>query len=155
MRKLKLTLLIGLVLVSGCSTTKQVTATYWTQKSGVIVVHHVVGKVDSMEKLSDKELTSAEVDTHNLPKGKYFKVAESHADAPAKPLKASDQPPKKDSDGSKLADVTSELRDLKRQISAVSAQNQRLQDQINAAAQQPSRQEAQQTADSSSPHMSQ
>jgi hypothetical protein len=153
MRIINWSLVIGLTaLASGCATTKQVTEAYWTEKSGIAVVHHVSGKVDSIEKLSEKPLTSDEVDAANLPKGKYFKVVESHVDAPVKPIKANDSNPKKDakkdSDGSKLEEVTSQLHDLKGQVAAVAAQNKRLQEQINSSpAPQPTQPEPQQEAD--------
>jgi hypothetical protein len=142
MRTIHRTIIIGLTaLASGCATKEQ-TTTYWTEKSGIVVVHHVVGKVDSIETLSEKPLTSDEAAASDLPKGKYFKVVESHVDAPAKPSKASDAKPtkeaKKDSDGPKLAQVTGQIQDLRREIASVVAQNQRLQDQINnASTQQP------------------
>jgi hypothetical protein len=134
MKQLNLDLLSAVALcVCGCAT-KQATMTYWTEKSGVAVVHHIVGKVDSIEKLSEKPLPADEV--ADLPKGKYFQVVESHADAPAKPIKQA-KDPKKDTDAPRFAELTSKINDLKRQISTVAAQNQRLQEQINTSAPQP------------------
>jgi hypothetical protein len=134
MKQLNLDLLSAVALcVCGCAT-KQATTTYWTEKSGVAVVHHIVGKVDSIEKLSEKPLPADEV--ADLPKGKYFQVVESHADAPAKPIKQA-KDPKKDTDAPRFAELTSKINDLKRQIWTVAAQNQRLQEQINTSAPQP------------------
>jgi hypothetical protein len=47
-------------LVASCSTAKQ--TTYWTEKSGIAVVHRVVGTVDTTEKLSEKRLTTDETE---------------------------------------------------------------------------------------------
>jgi hypothetical protein len=60
-------------LLAGCAT-KQACTTYWTEKAGAAVVHHVVGKTDTMEKLTEKQLTDDEYKSAGLPKGKYFKV---------------------------------------------------------------------------------
>jgi hypothetical protein len=85
-------------------------------------VHHIVRKVDSIEKLSEKPLDQAEVDAVNLPKGKYFSIVESHADAPVKASPTPKKDAKKDPDGAKLAEVRSELHDLKTQVSRLNEQ---------------------------------
>jgi hypothetical protein len=147
MKYIRFTLLgVAFVYLCGCAT-KQETTTYWSEKSGVAVVHHIVGKVDSIEKLSEKPLPSDQV--ADLPKGKYFQVVETEqrVDPPAKPVKPSEPKPKqdikKDGDESKLAEVTNEIRDLKGEIATVVAQNQRLQEEIDrAGAQQAPPQEA-------------
>src|SRR5580692_4445088 len=89
--KLNLTAFIALTaLASGCAEKEQTEATYWTQKSGVIVVHHIKGKVDSTEKLSEKQLTADEISARGLTKGqKYFEVVGS--DTPARPPKTDAQ----------------------------------------------------------------
>lgn len=128
MRIIPVGLLISLV---GCASTKQVTTTYWTEKAGVASIHHVVGKSDSIEKLTQKPLTSDEAEAANLPKGKYFKVIDSHADAPVKPSQTPKKDTKKDSDSTKLAEVKSEIHDLRTQVS-------RLKDQLATQSPAPS-----------------
>jgi hypothetical protein len=142
MRINKLALLITLAaFASWCANKENKTADYWTEKSGVPLVHHVVGNVDSIEKLSETPLTKDEVSAYHLPKGKYFKVV-AHVEAPAKPAKT---PPKaktdanaaKDKSKEKLATVTQELSNLERHISNVEAENKHLQEQIDNAAKSP------------------
>ena len=122
-------------LVVSCSATKQ--ATYWTKESGVVVVHHVVGKSDSVEKLIQKQLSADELKADGLARGKYFTVVHVHEEAT--PNVASGPPkdrkvdlPKKDS----LSDVSKQLRDLRNQVKAVQAQNQRVQEELDTAASQ-------------------
>jgi hypothetical protein len=118
-------------LLAGCAT-KQASTTYWTEKAGVAVVHHVVGKTDTMEKLTEKQMTDDEVKSASLPKGKYFKVVDAQgkvapAATPSAPAKKVDVE-KKDS----LTEVSEQLRALKNQVKTVEAENQRLQDEMNA-----------------------
>jgi hypothetical protein len=125
-------LLFGLIaLVSGCAT-KQAATTYWTTKGGVVVVHHIVGKLDTTEKLEQKQLSKDKLKAVDLPKGNYFEVVEGHDQVISRPASV---PPKKNTETPKkdnLAEVTSQIRDLKRQVQAVQAQNQRLQEQLAA-----------------------
>ena len=129
---MRMLLLLGLIaLVSGCAT-KQAAATYWTTKGGVVVVHHVVGKLDTTEKLEQKQLSEDKLKAVDLPKGNYFEVVEGHDQVISRPASV---PPKKNTEKPKkdnLAEVTSQIRDLKRQVQAVQAQNQRLQEQLAA-----------------------
>jgi hypothetical protein len=127
-------------LLAGCAT-KQASTTYWTQKAGVAVVHHLVGKTDTMEKLTEKQLTDDEVKFAGLPKGKYFKVVDAQgkvtpAATPSVPAKKVDVE-KKDS----LTELSQQLRALKNQVKTVEAQNQRLQDEMNASERQKTVQE--------------
>jgi hypothetical protein len=122
------------VLVS-CSVTKQ--ATYWTKESGVVVVHHVVGKNDSVEKLIQKQLSADELKADGLARGKYFTIVHAHEEVtpnagsgPPKDRKV--ELPKKDS----LSDVSKQLRDLRNQVNAVQARNQRLQEELDTASSQ-------------------
>ena len=128
---MRMLLLFGLIaLVSGCAT-KQAATTYWTTKGGVVVVHHIVGKLDTTEKLEQKQLSKDKLKAVDLPKGNYFEVVEGHDQVISRPA----VPPKKNTETTKkdnLAEVTSQIRDLKRQVQAVQAQNQRLQDQLAA-----------------------
>jgi len=136
MRALNRTVVVGAcALVVSCSTTKQ--ATYWTKESGVVVVHHVVGKTDSVEKLIQKQLSPDELKANGLARGKYFTIVHAHEEAttdagsgPAKDRKV--DLPKEDS----LSDVSKQLRDLRNQVKAVQAQNQRLQEELDTAASQ-------------------
>ena len=118
-------------LASGCAT-KQVATTYWTTKGGVVVVHHVVGKIDTTEKLEQKQLSQDKLKDVSLPKGNYFEVVEGHdqviSRASSDPSKKNIEKPKKDS----LAELSKQLRALKDQVKTVEAQNQRLQDEMNA-----------------------
>jgi hypothetical protein len=59
-------------LAAGC-TTKQAT-TYWTQVA--LLVHHVVGNTDSVEKLIPTQLSAGELKAAALAKGMYFKVVQ-------------------------------------------------------------------------------
>jgi hypothetical protein len=108
------------------------------------VVHHVVGKTDSVEKLIQKQLSADELKADGLAKGKYFTIVHVLEEAttddgsgPAKDRKVDIH--KKDS----LSDVSKQLRDLRHQVKAVQAQNQRLQEELdNAASQKTAQQEA-------------
>ncbi len=126
---MRMLLLLGLfALVSGCAT-KQAATTYWTTKGGVVVVHHVVGKLDTTEKLEQKQLSEDKLKAVDLPKENYFEVVEGHDQVISRPApRKNTEKPKKDN----LAEVTSQIRDLKRQVQAVQAQNQRLQEQLAA-----------------------
>jgi len=119
----------GLVALSGCAT-KQVSATYWTTKAGVVTVHHVAGKLDSTEELIDKQLGATEVKTAGLPKGKYFKVLEGHAAVVSPTPSAKKQEPQKTD---ALADVASQLKGLKREVREVQVENQRLLQKLNTS----------------------
>jgi hypothetical protein len=130
MRALNRTVVVSAcaVLVS-CSATKQVT--YWTKESGVVVVHHVVGKTDSVEKLIQKQLSADELKADGLARGKYFTIVHAHEEVtPPKDRKV--ELSKKDS----LSDVSKQLRDLRNQVKAVQAQNQRLQEELDTASSQ-------------------
>ena len=124
-------LLFGLIALSGC-TTKQSGMTYWTTKRGVAVVHHVVGKLDTTEKLEQKHLSEDKLKAVDLPKGNYFEVVEDHGQvisrAASVPPEKNTEKPKKDS----LAKLSEQLRALKSQVKTVEAENQRLQDEMNA-----------------------
>jgi hypothetical protein len=118
-------------LASGCAT-KQVATTYWTTKGGVVVVHHVVGKLDTTEKLEQKRLSEDKLKAVNLLKGNYFEVLEGHdqviSRAASVPPKKNTEKPKKDS----LTELSEQLRALKNQVKTVEAENQRLQNEMNA-----------------------
>ena len=129
---MRMLLPFGLIaLVSGCAT-KQAATTYWTTKGGVVVVHHVVGKLDTTEKLERKRLSEDKLKAVVLPKGNYFEVVEGHDQVISRvssvPPKKNVEKPKKDS----LAELSKQLRALKDQVKTVEAQNQRLQDEMNA-----------------------
>jgi hypothetical protein len=163
MRRLNTTLKAGAcacALVASCTTTTKQTA-YWTEKSGVVVVHHVQAGVDRIEKLSAQKLSDSDVQVQHLPKGKYFKVveAEQHVYPPAEPVESgvpkTMQDPKQGVYEAKLAEVSKQsgasndriaekIADLRREIQTVAADNRRLQEQINASAQQPVQQGSQQ-----------
>jgi hypothetical protein len=121
------------VSASSCATTTKQTTTYWTENSGVVVVHHVQDGVDHIEKLSEQKLSDSEVQAQNFPKGKYFEVveAEQHV-APQTKHVESDAPKtmQQGIDGAKLAEVSKQIRELKSEISAVVAENQRLQGEL-------------------------
>jgi len=125
-------LLFGLIaLVSGCAT-KPAATTYWTTKGGVVVVHHVVGKLDTTEKLEQKQSSEDKLKAVVLPKGNYFEVVEGHDQVISRvasvPPKKKPEKPKKDG----LAELSKQLRALKEQVKTVETQNQRLQDEMNA-----------------------
>jgi hypothetical protein len=91
-----------------------------------------VGKLDTTEKLEQKQLSKDKREAGGLQKGNYFEVVEGHDQVISKPASV---PPKKNTETPKkdnLAEVTSQIRDLKRQVQAVQAQNQRLQEQLAA-----------------------
>jgi len=132
MSKLNATIIVSAcALVASCTTSTKQT-TYWTEKSGIAVVHHVAGTTDTMEKLTEKQLTDDEVKSAGLSKGKYFKVVQAQGQVtPAAPPGAMAKKvdvEKKDS----LAGLSEQLRALKNQVKTVEAQNQRLQDEMNA-----------------------
>lgn len=113
--------LSALCLGDVCAATKQ--DVYWTKKDGVITVHHVSGKVDHAESLTNKKLSSDDVSSYKLSeKGKYFVVSQ-HNDVFVPEIKHDDSPSKKsDNSKDKLDKVTSELHDLKRQVSNLKEQ---------------------------------
>jgi hypothetical protein len=91
-----------------------------------------VGKIDTTEKLEQKQLSQDKLKAVSLPKGNYFEVVEGHdqviSRASSVPSKKNIEKPKKDS----LAELSKQLRALKDQVKTVEAQNQRLQDEMNA-----------------------
>lgn len=141
MSALNRTVVVGAcALVVSCSATKQ--ATYWTKESGVVVVHHVVGKTDSVEKLIQKQLSADELKADGLAKGKYFTIVQAQErvtpNAASGPKDRKVDLPKKNS----LSDVSKQLRDLRNQVKAVQAQDQRLQEELDTAASQKTAQQA-------------
>jgi hypothetical protein len=144
----------------GC-TAQPVATTYWTQKSGVAVVHHVVGKTDTIEKLTEKQLTDDDVKSAGLPKGKYFKVVSAQAQVtPVAPVKTEPKANAKATDSRETdARLAAKIEDLSRQVQAISDENRRLQEQINASSEQQSTRDSapQRTAEDSStaPRLSQ
>jgi outer membrane murein-binding lipoprotein Lpp len=148
MRRLNITLTAGAcacALVAGCTTTTKQT-TYWTEKSGIVTVHHVVGKVDQAEKLTEKRLTKEEIAAYKLPKGTYFRVESEQIDTPTTSAEAEPKAKTKDTESGASNDrIAEKIDDLRREVQTVVAQNQRLQDQINnASTQQPVQQGSQQ-----------
>ncbi len=131
-------LVIGLsVLASGCTTTTKQT-TYWTEKSGIATVHHVNGKVDQAEKLTEKRLTKEEIAAYKLPKGTYFKVDSEQIVIPATSAEAEPKAkPKATESGASNDRIAEKIDELRREVQTVVAQNQRLQEQINNATTQP------------------
>jgi Tfp pilus assembly protein FimV len=129
------------VLAASCSSSTKEARTYWTKEAGVVVVHHVIGKTDTMEKLTQNQLSRDEVKAVGLPKGKYFKVVDAQGQVtPAATLNAPGnklEVEKKDG----LAELSKQLRTLKSQVKTVEAQNQRLQDEMNASERQKTAQE--------------
>jgi hypothetical protein len=129
-------LLIGLVGLAGCSTsTRTVQHVYWTNdgKFGIHVVHHVTGKVDSQERLSDKPFKD-----DSLPKGtKAFQVVQTKADVLQPKPKEKASAKAGDSQSRKqLAGLASEVSDLKTQVRSLQAQNDRLQAEMDKPADQ-------------------
>src|SRR5258707_866746 len=96
MRKLNAIIVVGAcALVASCTTTTKQT-TYWTEKSGIVTVHHVVGKVDQAEKLTEKRLTKEEIAAYKLPKGTYFRVESEQIDTPTTSAEAEPKAKTKD-----------------------------------------------------------
>jgi hypothetical protein len=165
-----LLLLAGLAAFSGCATTTNTTneTTYWTEKSGIMTVHHVVGTVDHPEKLTQKRLAKEEIAAYKLPKGTYFKVESEHTDPRTAAAKAEAKGTTKDAQSAKAEPkakeggasndrIAEKIDALKREVETVSAENRRLQDQITAAAAQAAPQDRQQTVqqDTDAPRLSQ
>jgi hypothetical protein len=135
----------GLLVLSSCAANPP--ATYWTKKGDVASVHHVVGNVDHVEKL-----TTEPSDVENIPDGqKGFAVVESKLDVLPKAKPSPSPSPKKakkdkDSGSSRLAD---EIHELKGQVES-------LREQVSAIPQPtPAEQPAQQEAAAAQPRMSQ
>jgi hypothetical protein len=122
------------MLLAGC-TTKPVATTYWTQKGGLVVVHHVVGNIDTTEKLEPEQLSEDKRKATDLPNGKYFEILEGHDRTIREPA-AVNKPERSKQDS--WADVSSQLRELKGQVAAVKEQNRRLQDEMNVSESQKS-----------------
>jgi hypothetical protein len=131
-------LLIGAAaLAAGCTTKDE--AVYWTQKKGdSVVVHHIrqtsAGLVDSTEKLSSKQFDGGALEKYDLPKDKRFSIVGS--DQPVK-LADKNKMAKSKTKGpeSNLAEVKSELQQLRSQVADMASQNRRLEEKLNAPAQ--------------------
>jgi len=150
MRKLNATIVAAAcALVASCTTTTTKQTAYWTEKSGIATVHHVVGKVDQAEKLTEKRLTKEEIAAYKLPKGTYFRVESEHIDVPTASAEAEPKAKTKDTESGPSNDrIAEKIDELRREVQTVVAQNQRLQDQINnASTQQPVQPGSQQQQD--------
>ena len=123
------------LFLAGC-TTQPVATTYWTQKSGVVVVHHVVGKTDSVEKLTHTQLSANELQAAGLPTGTYFKVVQAQGQPSPAPTPSAPANKRSVATEDSLAALTKQLRALKDQVQTVEAQNQRLQTELDSAASQ-------------------
>jgi hypothetical protein len=131
-------LVIGVAaLAAGCTTKDE--AVYWTQKKGdSVVVHHIrqtsAGLVDSTEKLSSKQFDDGALGKYDLPKDKRFSVVGLD-----QPVKLADKnkiaEAKKKEPESNLAEVKSELHQLRSQVADMAAHNRRLEEKLNAPAQ--------------------
>jgi hypothetical protein len=132
---MRLLLLAGLIAVSGCAT-KQASTTYWTQKSGIVVVHHIVRKTDSVEKLTHMRLSADELKAAGLPNGMYFKVVPAHGQPSQAPTPSASANKGSLAPEDRLAALSEQLRALKNQVKTVEAENQRLQNEINAPGRQ-------------------
>jgi hypothetical protein len=142
MRRLNITLTAGAcacALVASCTTTTTKQTTYWTEKSGIATVHHVVGKVDQAEKLTEKRLTKEEIAAYKLPKGTYFRVESEQIVTPTASAEAEPKAKTKGTESGPSNDrIAEKIDELRREVQTVVAQNQRLQEQINnASTQQP------------------
>jgi outer membrane murein-binding lipoprotein Lpp len=124
--------------LAGC-TTQPMATTYWTEKSGIATVHHVVGKVDQAEQLTEKRLTKEEIAAYKLPKGTYFRVESEQIVTPTTSAEAEPKAKTKGTESGPSNDrIAEKIDELRREVQTVVAQNQRLQDQINnASTQQP------------------
>ena len=123
------------LFLAGC-TTQPVATTYWTQKSGVVVVHHVVGKTDTVEKLTHTQLSADELKAGGLPNGTYFKVVQAQGQPRAAPTPSASANKGSVATEDRLAALTKQLRSLKDQVQTVETQNQRLQAELDSAASQ-------------------
>lgn len=128
---MRLLLLAGLIVLSGCAT-KQASTTYWTQKSGVVVVHHVVGKTDGAERLTHMQLSADELKAAGLPNGTYFKVVQAQGQPSPAPTPSAPANKGSVATEDRLAMLSKQLRALKNQVNTVEAENQRLQNEMNA-----------------------
>ena len=134
MRKLNATIAAA-VCLAGCTTDPTAT-TYWTQKSGVVVVHHVVGKTDTVEKLTHTQLSADELKAGELPNGTYFKVVQAQGQPRAAPTPSASANKGSVATEDRLAALTKQLRSLKDQVQTVETQSQRLQAELDSAASQ-------------------
>jgi uncharacterized lipoprotein YmbA len=139
---MKLLLIAPLLLLTGCAT-KQPETTYWTEKSGIVVLHHVVGKTDTIEKLIHTQLSAEELKAAGLPKGTYFKVVQAQGQPSPAPTPSAPANKGSVATADNLADFSKQLRALRNQVQTVEAQNQRLQEELDAAASQKTAQQGQ------------
>jgi hypothetical protein len=117
--------------LSSCAPDQEVS--FWTKKGDTVLVHHVVpGKQDKLERLTSKPVDNKEATAFGAAKDqKFYQVASQSGPAPTPiPAKVSAKP-KKDTkedtkDKASLAEVTSKLDSLKKQINS-------LQKQVSAA----------------------
>ena len=128
---MRLLLLAGLIPLSGCAT-KQASTTYWTQKSGVVAVHHVAWKTDSVEKLTHMQLSADELKAAGLSNGIYFKVVQAQGQPSQAPTPSAPANKGSVATEDRLAALSNQLRALKNQVKTVEAENQRLQNEMKA-----------------------
>jgi len=132
MKKLLIVLTCGL---ASCATEKPVT-TYWTQKHGLVYVHHVVGNKDTIDKLSEKALGDKDIAKENLPKGKYYAAVESEGIKPSTAPSPSPTPKKpaktEGANQDKMAKIERQIQSLSTRLDEQTTRNKELQDQFDA-----------------------
>jgi hypothetical protein len=129
--KLNVITLVALVSLAGCAS-REITTDYWTQKSGVVTVHHVKGREDVTERLVAKPLADSDVKNAGLPtKGKYYQISQGR-ETITSPSPTPTPSTSKGSSSKEYAAVKSQISDLQHQIKAVREENQRLQAELDA-----------------------
>ena len=114
----RIIILMTMSVLAGCATNEKEPTVFWNKKGDVVMVHHVVGTKDHVEKLTDKQDEKLD--------GKYFKVAESDASFTLAKKKEKLQGEKVDT-----GRLENKIAALKREIEAVAARNQELENRLS------------------------
>jgi predicted RNase H-like nuclease (RuvC/YqgF family) len=110
---------MAMSVLAGCAANKEEPTVFWNKKDdGTVIVHHVVGTKDHVEKLTKKQDETLD--------GKYFKVAE--VDSTFTVAKKKEKPQDEKVDTGRLEN---KIAALKREIEAVAAHNQELENRLS------------------------
>jgi outer membrane murein-binding lipoprotein Lpp len=101
------------LLLCGCAGKETNPFSYWDKVSGTPQVHHVRGKIDSLEKLSNKALSPEQVKAAKLPKGKYYAVSQERSVIPSPTPNPTPKKP------DRIAELSDQVAQLKRQVKAM------------------------------------
>jgi len=106
------------ILLAGCAASTSQRMAYWQENKGVVIVHHIVGNQDQMEKLVSDKVKSPE-----LGSGKYSKVATATVIFhPSAPQQHHAEPDK----------LSARVDELSKRLAVVEAQKKQLENQVKS-----------------------